>query len=141
MGNPDWETPPRFFAHLNDLYHFTVDAAASRTNALLPRYWTKEDSGLTHSWAGERIFCNPPYDSCLYAWVAKAAVRNAEVAVLILPPSIDTAWFHDGIWDLDLHQVRPGVSIQFLRGRIKFNYLGVPGIKPRLGTMLAIFEY
>ena len=141
MGNPDWETPPRFFASLNDQYHFTVDAAASHANALLPRYWTEQDSGLKHSWAGERVFCNPPYDHNLYAWIDKAAVRVAEVAVLILPPSVDTTWFHDLIWDCNLHQTRPGVSIQFLRGRLKFNFMGVPGLAPRLGTMLAIFEY
>lgn len=141
VGNPNWETPAPFFALLNSKYHFTVDAAASSTNHLLPRYWTKEDSGLIHSWAGESVFCNPPYDLNLYKWVRKASIREAEVAVLVLPPSVDTAWFHDFVWDLGTHQARPGVSVQFLRGRLKFNFHGVPGLSPRLGTMLAIFEY
>jgi phage N-6-adenine-methyltransferase len=59
------------FAPLHKRFRFTIDAAASPTNAKLPRYWTRDDDALTQSWAGERVWCNPPY-SDIRPWVEKA---------------------------------------------------------------------
>lgn len=67
----DRALPPEAFAKLNERFDFTVDAAASAHNAKLPRYYTIENSGLLASWAGERVYCNPPY-SDLRPWVEKA---------------------------------------------------------------------
>jgi len=67
----DRRTPLSLWAPLHAKHAFTVDAAASDANALLPRYWTRETDALAQSWAGERVWCNPPY-SRLDSWLAKA---------------------------------------------------------------------
>ena len=168
MGNKDWETPPDFFRKVHGVYNFTLDAAASDENALLDQYctlegkhsWTPKDpfgfkprygsfaaglDGLNpEAWRDERVWCNPPYDSTLYKWVEIAASGIAEVAVLLLPPSIDTKWFHDFIWDDGFigqpPGPRPGVEIHFLKKRLKFWYNGKEGKAPRGGSMLVVFN-
>ena len=112
MGFKAWETPPDFFKALDEEFHFTLDAAASHENALCKFYLTTEgmfartydgegyidlalpdQDGLSYPWTGHRVFCNPPYDSSLYQWVEKATKREAEVAVLLLPPDVDVKWY------------------------------------------------
>lgn len=115
VGFKNWETPPDFFRKLDEEFHFTLDAAASHENALCDRYATVDGcfvkfpgcepqmwhngNGLEKEWDSYRVFCNPPYDSSIGQWVDKALRREAEVAVLLLPPSVDTKWFQS-IWDL-----------------------------------------
>lgn len=172
LKNPqhkDWETPPDFFKKLNDEFHFTLDAAADHENALCQAYYTKDggffkdsergyqwvtdNDGLSGSWQNYRVFCNPPYDSSLIDWVAKAAKREAEVAVLLLPPSVDTKWFHQYCWPMSstdgVRIVQRGTfegishshyEILFNRGRLRFWHDGKPGMDPRAGNMLAIFR-
>lgn len=113
----DWRTPPAIFAALNAEFRFTVDAAASPANALLPRFWTREADAFAQDWRGERIFCNPPYGRDSGRWIAKfaSAVRGgAEIVVALLPARTDTCAFHDHIYH------RPGVEVRFLRGRLRF---------------------
>jgi phage N-6-adenine-methyltransferase len=150
----DWETPPTFFTKLDAEFHFTLDAAASHENALgndlCRAYCTELDGtwarlpgddydtiissldGLHFPWKDHRVFCNPPYDSTVPLWCAKAALREADVAVLLLPPSIDTAWFHDYVW-------KKADDVRFLRGRLKFFRNGVVGPAPRAGNLIAVY--
>ena len=147
----DWQTPPEFFAELDKEFHFTMDAAASHENALVSKYCTLDGTysnthgtpwaisysdGLTQSWKFERVFCNPPYDRTIIKWVAKAAQREAEVAVLLLPPSTDTHWFHSYCWG----QGEAQPEIRFLKKRLRFWKDGKVGSAPRAGNMLAIFR-
>lgn len=67
----DRATTPEFFAELHDRFGFTVDVAAEAHNAKLPRFHTPEQNGLTQSWNGERVFCNPPYSN-IRPWIEKA---------------------------------------------------------------------
>jgi phage N-6-adenine-methyltransferase len=57
----EWYTEDDPFAYLNDYYRFTLDPTATAENAKCKKFYTKKDSGLVHSWAGERVFMNPPY--------------------------------------------------------------------------------
>ena len=161
MGFKELETPPWFFRLLDDEYHFTLDAAARHENALCNFYYTidglwqkhtdyprlimrtdrgQQINGLTGSWKNKRVFCNPPYDSSLYKWVQKAATREAEIAVLLLPPSIDTRWFHDFIWnDLSADNEVRCEDLHFLKGRLRFSEGGITGPAPRAGNMVVIF--
>ena len=107
-----WQTPPNVFLPLHSEFDFTVDAAASHENALLPRYWTEETNGLAQDWTGERVWCNPPYGRMQDAWVAKAAEALAEVAVLLIPARTDTARWHNHIFGK--------AEIRWIRGRIYF---------------------
>ena len=68
----DRETDPRAFEDLEDRFGpFTLDVAANHYNAKCPRYFTIEDDGLAQSWAGERVWCNPPFSN-IEPWVRKA---------------------------------------------------------------------
>ena len=46
----DWETPPDFFAELNEEFHFTLDACALPETAKCAAYFTPEDDGLSRAW-------------------------------------------------------------------------------------------
>ena len=164
MGFKAWETPPDFFKALDEQFHFTLDAAASHENALCKFYLTTEgmfartydgegyidlalpdQDGLSYPWTGHRVFCNPPYDSSLYQWVEKASKFEAEVAVLLLPPSIDTKWFQSMVTHIGEpadHMMiwKTGITIDFLPSRLRFWRDGKPGKAPRAGNLLAIFR-
>lgn len=69
----EWATPPVLFESLQRAFGaFTLDPCADASNAKCPRYFTKEDDGLQKSWAGERVFMNPPYGRQIGRWVRKA---------------------------------------------------------------------
>jgi len=79
----EWGTPLELFASLHAEFDFTLDACASSWNALLPRY-NCEPFPSRFSWVGQRVFCNPPYSDPT-PFVLRAADRDAELAVLLLP--------------------------------------------------------
>ena len=109
----EWETPDTLFESLNTIFNFTLDAASSDDNFKLPKHYTINDDGLSKSWEGERVFCNPPY-SQVKKWVKKSYdERNkAEVIVLLIPARTDTKWFHDYVIGKS--------QIYFCKGRLKF---------------------
>ncbi len=110
----DWRTPPLVFEDLHAEFGFTVDAASSDQNALLSRHWTEADEPLLRSWAGERVFVNPPY-SHVSRWMEKAwnEAATAELVVALVPSRTDTAWWHDYVMQAN--------EIRFIRGRLKFS--------------------
>lgn len=131
-----WGTPQALFDALDDIFHFTIDIAASKENAKCKRFYTIEDNGLSKSWAGETVFCNPPYGKkLLEPWVKKAFLdtsfmgRAGEIenmpkaVVFILPARTSQPWFHK----FCLYS-----SVFFIRGRIGF----VPPVgRTKLPTM------
>lgn len=64
----DRRTPDELWLPLHDEFRFTLDAAARPWNSKTPRHCT---DGLSESWAGERVWCNPPF-SDVRPWVEKA---------------------------------------------------------------------
>lgn len=70
---PEWATPQSLFDELDREFGFTLDPCATPENAKCKKFFTKEDDGLSKSWDGENVFCNPPYGRQLGAWVAKAS--------------------------------------------------------------------
>ena len=115
-GTDDWRTPREFFEKLNSEFNFVIDAAASAQNAMLPRFWTKEDDALSKPWhhEGGAIWCNPPYGRDVGRWVRKAweESQNGATVVMLIFARTDTAWWHD--W-----AVR-ATEIVFVRGRLRF---------------------
>jgi site-specific DNA-methyltransferase (adenine-specific) len=111
----EWATPVAIFEELDEEFHFTLDAAADRTNAKCAHFFTKDDDGLRQPWSGT-VWCNPPY-SQLKSWVAKAwrERKSGVTSVLLIPARTDTIAFHEYIWQ------QPGVEIRFLRGRLQFS--------------------
>lgn len=145
----DRATPPDLFDPLDRRFGFTVDAAASPDNAKVARYWTKETDGLSQPWAGERVWCNPPY-SDLGAWVRKAWAEwetdcEDSLFVLLLPSNrTEQAWWQDHI---EPFRDRPGSAIrtEFLRDRRRFIMPGEtvvrPNQRPPFGLVLCIWGW
>lgn len=133
--------------HLDDFtvwharFGFTIDAAASPANARLPRFWTAADDALSKSWAGERVWCNPPY-SGIEPWCRKARLEST-FAVLLLPANrTEQRW-----WQNEIEPYRDDrvgwLRIEFLPGRLRFIRPGQsdigPNERPPFGVCLAIY--
>lgn len=152
----DRETPPELFDPLNARFGFTLDVAASAGNAKCARYFTREDNGLEQSWAGERVWCNPPY-SDIGSWIIKAWRESASASLIVLlVPSNRTEqrW-----WQAHIEPFRDGnghdpcctLRVEFLAGRQRFiapgdfvDMFGRPrggDIRPPFGVCLVIFGY
>ena len=95
-----WATPRELYLALHKEFVFTLDPC--RLNCQV--------NYLQKSWAGERVYCNPPYGRGIDRWLAKAF--ETEVAVYLLPARTDTKWWHE--WAMRASEIR------FLRGRLKF---------------------
>lgn len=143
----DRTTHPDDFAAWHERFRFTVDAAASASNARLPRYWTKDDDAIAQSWAGERVWCNPPY-SDIGAWVAKAwrewtSDPGADLIVMLLPANrTEQKW-----WQLLVEPNRDRTDefgVEFLPGRLRFIRAGQsdvgPNERPPFGCCLLIWQ-
>lgn len=112
----EWATPQAFFDELDKEFHFTLDPCATKENAKCPKFFTQEDDGLKQDWGGYTVFCNPPYGTALKDWVKKCYEESSVYTkiVLLIPSRTDTRYFHDYIYN------KKGVSIRFLKGRLKF---------------------
>lgn len=109
--NMCWGTPDSLFDSLDQEFHFNLDPCADEFNHKCERYFTVSDDGLSQSWDGYNVFCNPPYGRSIGKWVRKAAISHANT-VLLIPARTDTIWFHRYIYGK--------AEIRFLKGRLKF---------------------
>ena len=71
-ASDEWATPQELFDKLNDEFNFTIDVCASKENAKVNRFFTKEQDGLKQDWTGETVWCNPPYGKQIKRWIYKA---------------------------------------------------------------------
>ena len=147
----DRRTLPEHFDPLHALYGFTADVAASAENAKLPRYFTREADGLAQSWAGERVWCNPPFSN-LDPWLVKAwlevRTNDCPLVVMLLPANR----CEQGFWQRHVEPYRDGgtfygvrLRVKFLPGRMRFGWDAsrirpVKGDRPPFGCCLAIWE-
>lgn len=102
------------FDSLDGIHHFTLDPASTDKNAKCEKHFTEREDGLSQSWGGYSVFCNPPYGRAIPLWVKKAYEESQKPntkVVMLIPARTDTAWFHD-------YCVKG--KIEFLRGRLKF---------------------
>ena len=117
----DRATTPEVFGPLDAVHHFTIDVAAATHNTKCARFYDRAADGLAQTWAGEAVWCNPPYSS-IGPWVAKAWAEHhhARVIVMLLPANrTEQGWWQDLV---EPHRDREGspLSVSFLRGRIRF---------------------
>ncbi|WP_081343364.1 DNA N-6-adenine-methyltransferase [Mycobacteroides chelonae] len=108
---------------------FTLDVAAAAHNTKCARYFTFEMNGLTQSWAGERVWCNPPY-SRIGAWVEKAwrEHQGTDGIAMLLPANrTEQGWWQQMVEPL---RERSALSVLFLPGRLNFIAAGATDIKP-----------
>lgn len=143
----DRETDPVFFGMLHERFYFTLDVAASAHNAKCARFFDAVVDGLKQPWAGERVWCNPPY-SLIEPWVVKAwdeHKRGAELIVMLLPNNrCEQKW-----WQRYVEPVRDrdggNFRVEFLPGRPRFIRVGSEGIgpneRPPFGLVLLVWTY
>lgn len=111
-----WATPQAFFDDLNSEFGFTLDPCATPQNAKCQKYYTPVEDGLSQSWGGETVFCNPPYGRALKDWVKKCYVESRKPntkVVMLIPARTDTSYFHEFIY-------KKAKEIRFIKGRLKF---------------------
>ena len=111
----EWRTPSEVFEPLHREFDFTLDPCTTADNYLcLPKFYTELEDGLEQSWAGERVFMNPPYGREVYAWTRKARQEAAAGALVVglLPASTDLRWWHE---DVVGH-----AEVRYIRGRVRF---------------------
>ncbi len=139
-GKDDWGTPQDLFDALNKEFGFTLDPCANDDNHKCVKYYTKEQDGLAQSWAGETVFCNPPYsrktksNAGQAAWVEKCyqEAQKGSVVVLLLPARTDTILFHDFILGK--------AEIRFIKGRLNFEVAGKKSKDPApFPSMIVVF--
>lgn len=103
--SPEWYTPSDLLAEVRAFlgadYFDPCPASGGRLRS----------NGLSVSWAGERVYCNPPYGRAISAWIRKALTEPVAEVILLVPARTDTAWFQA----LFQH------TICFLRGRLRFS--------------------
>lgn len=109
-----WATPPEVFDPLHVEFDFTLDPCATLGTAKCRTFFTEEQNGLEQSWAGHRVFMNPPYGREVYAWTRKARLEQAKgvLVVGLLPASTDLAWWHEDVVGF--------AEVRYLRGRVRF---------------------
>lgn len=132
LTKDQFRTPEDLFSRYDAIYQFTIDGAASVHDSLGPNYGTMQHywgpgsqlvgdffDTTADDWDRERVWVNPPY-SMTEEFLAHAAQFHTvcPVSVWLLPAWPDRAWWHDFVWDQT--GPRPGVSVEFLRGRVKF---------------------
>lgn len=123
----EWETPQDFYDKLDREFHFTLDPCCQDYNHKCEKYYTSEMDGYSRSWAGEVVFCNPPYGRAIGKWVKKCyeeAQNKNTTIVLLVPARTDTRWFHDYIYN------KKNVEIRFVKGRLKFINRMLPSWRP-----------
>lgn len=127
-----WSTPQSFYDNLNKEFNFTLDPCATKDNHKCDKFYTKEDDGLSKSWIGESVFCNPPYGREIKHWVKKCYLESMQkntLVVALLPARTDTEWFHMYIYN-------KAKEIRFIKGRLKFGGCANPAPFP---SMVVVF--
>ena len=140
----DRALPPEDFAKLNERFKFTLDAAAAPHNAKLPNYYSEQNCGLSNSWRGERVYCNPPF-SDIRPWIEKAWSESdhCPVIVMLLPANrTEQTWWQEGVEPYrDRHSI---LRVEFLPGRLRFLSPGESTVKPNsrppFGCCLLIWQ-
>lgn len=132
-GNNEWSTPQDFYDKINTEFNFTLDPCSTLENHKCSKYYTEDDDGLSKSWKGETVFCNPPFGQ-LPSWAEKClneSMDNSTTIVMLIPARTDTKWFHKYICN------QPNVEIRFVDKRLRFGVSKQPAPFP---CLLVIFN-
>jgi hypothetical protein len=132
----DRETVNEVFQPLDQRFGgFTVDVAASANNRKCERYYTWEQDGCAQSWAGELVWCNPPF-SDIRRWVEKAwaeYTRTRGIVMLLPANRTEQPWWQELIEpyrDRATSPHGPQFTVEFLPGRLRFLKPGQVEIRP-----------
>lgn len=119
----DWVTPQWFFDYFNERFNFTLDAAATKSDAKCEKYFTPNDDGLAQSWKHETVWLNPPYGRNMSHWIRKCYYESARstsmlkersnIIVCLMPARTCTRYFHDYV-------MKGANTIYIIKGRLAF---------------------
>lgn len=114
----DWTTPRILFDKLNQEFNFEYDLAASKENALCPKFYDKLTDGLKQDWNGV-CWLNCPYgdkNSKMVDWIKKSYAETQKnkdlTVVMLIPARTNCKWFAD--------YIMKAAEIRFIIGRPKF---------------------
>lgn len=114
----DWATPWSLFNEVNKEFDFKLDAAASRGNAKVLKFYTVEEDGLSQDWAkdsdGGSVWLNPPYGREIADWVEKAHRESQKGCCVVVLTFVrtDTRWWNEF--------AMKAAEIRLIPGRISF---------------------
>lgn len=142
----DRATHPLDFADFNERHGpFTLDVAVAAHNTKCDRYYDIDTNGLDQDWAGERIWCNPPYSN-IAPWIRKAwdSWTATDGITMLLPANrTEQQW-----WQLMVEPFRDRpkspLTTEFLPGRMRFLKPGQtaigPNQRPPFGCVLLVWH-
>lgn len=113
-GTATWLTPPSI---LEALGPFDLDPCAAPSPRPWPtamRHIELPTDGLAADWGTDRVFCNPPYGSETWGWLAKLAAHPGGGIALIFART-ETAGFVREVWG-------KATGVLFLHGRLHFHH-------------------
>ena len=134
-----WSTPQALVDRLaaeEGLAGFDLDVCARPETAKAPKFYTVEDDGLGQPWYGN-VWLNPPFSN-VGPWLRRARAEvdagHARLVVAILPPAVETRWFHRDV-------LAAGAQVKFLLGRTRWlGWAGTPIPHPKTGSLVAIYR-
>lgn len=142
VDDDSWSTPDDVIARARrvlgtiDLDPATNAAAQARIGATA--FYTAEDDGLAHEWAG-RVWMNPPYSHPLVEQftgklLAELDAGRVTEAIVLLNNASDTRWMQ--------RLFRPGAVLCLVKGRIRFvNEANEPAMSPRDAQFVLYFGH
>lgn len=124
----DWETPSEVFDYFNNIFSFTLDAAASANNTKCEHFYTEQVNSLDRDWRG-RVWLNPPYGRSIAKWVKKARTESSKGALVVclLKHATETKWWDDII--------DSNATVFRIRGRVKFSNCGINAPFPAVAVI------
>lgn len=148
-------TPPKLFRKLDEMFHFDIDVAATKENALCSLYYTKETNALQQPWtfihwpdgypssdpqvpANPVInaFCNPPYSNGMVeAFLEKGYMESLKGAIVVFLTTSDVSPAYYDICALAAEWIA-------IKGRIEFWHEDGTPIKgsSMFGSNLIVFD-
>jgi phage N-6-adenine-methyltransferase len=140
----DRGTHPMYFGPLDERFGFTLDVAAAPHNAKCERYFTRADDGLSQSWSGETVWCNPPYSN-LHDWVQKAWDEHQATngIVMLMPANRPEQKWWQTLVEPFRDRIGSPLTTEFLPGRMRFIRPGQtdigPNERPPFGCVLLVW--
>jgi phage N-6-adenine-methyltransferase len=140
----DWETPVELYNILDNIFHFSLDAAASIHNTKAEYFFTENDDALKQDWdltvkslkKTSTVFINPPYNNkgILLKFFNKIKIEADKglTIVALVAARTETKW-HKIAWDYARYFL-------FFYKRIKFELNGKSLGTPTFPSELIIFS-
>lgn len=138
-GKEEWGTPAYILEAARETLGFiALDPATNeeaQTRVQADHYYTREDDGLAHSWAGT-VWLNPPYsrgkvDLFVNKLVHEYLWGGVTEALLLVNSAVGTKWFR--------HAAAFSDAMCLLNKRVRFLQNGVEVGSPTIGQVIFYF--